>query len=43
MPKPGQATVTIRQEVYNLAHKQAVKEKRSVANYVTKLILEDKE
>lgn len=41
MPGKGQASITISEAVYKIAANKADKEKRSVANYLTKLILED--
>ena len=43
MPKKGYESVTLTEQVYNIATKNAVKEKRSTANYVSKLILEDRQ
>jgi len=43
MDKTRQRTVTLPIKIHQLAQELAKKEKRSVANYVTKLILEAKE
>jgi predicted CopG family antitoxin len=40
MPKPNQKTVTINKETYSLAEKKARKQKKSVAGFVSELILE---
>ena len=42
MPQQGQKTITIKDDVYEVAVKNADRQKRSIANYVSKLILEDK-
>jgi len=39
MPKAGQKTVTITEEVYEKAKKKARKEGKSVASFVSELIL----
>ena len=40
MPKQGQKTITVRKDTYQLAEKKARKQKKSVAEFVTGLILE---
>ena len=40
MPKQNQKTVTIRKDTYQLAEKKAKKEKKTVAGFVSELILE---
>lgn len=40
MPKPSQKTVTIRKDTYQVAEKRAKKEKKTVAGFVSDLILE---
>jgi len=40
MPKPGQKSVTLREDTYKLAKKNAKKHDKSVARFVTDLILE---
>lgn len=40
MPKPNQKTVTISKETYGVAEKKAKKQKKSVAGFVSDLILE---
>ena len=41
MPQEGSLTITVKKEIYSLAQKLADKENRSVANYVTNLILRE--
>lgn len=41
MPKPSQKTVTIKKETYHIAEKKAKKAKKTVAGFVTDLILEE--
>ena len=41
MPKEGQKTVTIKEETYEEAQKKAKKKKKSVAAFVTDLILRE--
>jgi len=40
LPKENQKTVTIRKDVYGVAEKKAKKQKKSVAQFVTELIME---
>lgn len=40
MPKPGQKSVTLKEETYNLAEQNAKKHGKSVASFVTELIKE---
>jgi predicted CopG family antitoxin len=40
MPKPNQKTITITKDTYKIAEKKAKKEKKSVAGFVSDLILE---
>lgn len=39
MPKPGQKSVTLKKEVYEKAEEKAKQEEKSVAAFVTDLIL----
>ena len=39
MPKPGQKSVTLKEEVYQKVKKKARKEGKSVAAFITELIL----
>jgi len=41
LPKPSQKTVTIKKETYQVAKKKAEKAKKTVAGFVTDLILEN--
>ena len=41
MPKPSQKTVTMKKETYQVAEKKAKKAKKTVAGFVTDLILEN--
>lgn len=41
MPKEGQKSVTLNEQTYNKAEKKAKKQKKSVAGFVTDLILEN--
>lgn len=40
MPKPGQKSVTLKEETYDLAERNAKKHNKSVAGFVTDLIEE---
>ena len=40
MPKPGQKTITIKEEIYKKAEDKAKEQGKSVAAFVTELILE---
>jgi len=40
MPKPGQKSVTLKEETYNLAKENAKKHGKKVATFVTELINE---
>jgi len=40
MPKKNQRSVTLRQDIYELAQENALKEGKSVAGFVTDLIAE---
>jgi len=39
LPQENQKTITIRKDIYNIAEKQAKKQKKSVAKLVTELIV----
>lgn len=41
MPKPGQKSVTLKEEVYREVEKKARKEGKSVAAFITELILQN--
>jgi hypothetical protein len=43
MAKRTQRTVTLPEKIFKIAKEDAQKEKRSVSNYVTKLLLEARE